>query len=136
MKIAIPVWNNSVSNVFDFAHKLLLVELENGDEINRSEVPIQVNSLPERAVCLKKIGVNVLICGAISRALACMITSFEIEILPFVTGSIDDVLRAYISGKLPQPKFSMPNFRQDGRGGKGNFRQGSHGRQFRGGRKN
>lgn len=135
MKIAISIWNNSVSNTFDFARKLLLVELENGHEISRLEVPIQAHSLPERLVCLKNRGVNLLICGAISRALACMITSSKIEILPFVTGNIDDVLKAYISGQLSQPRFAMPNCWQGGRCGRGNFKQGWHGRQFRGGRK-
>lgn len=40
MKIAIPVWKGNVSSVFDFAHKLLLVELENGAEKSRRELPL------------------------------------------------------------------------------------------------
>lgn len=30
MKIAIPIWNGYVSSVFDFAHRLLLLEIQNG----------------------------------------------------------------------------------------------------------
>ena len=35
MRIAIPVWGNKVSPVFDTSEHLLLVDIENGIEINR-----------------------------------------------------------------------------------------------------
>ncbi len=38
MKIAIPIWNDCVSSAFDFAHILLLVDIQDGSETNRSEI--------------------------------------------------------------------------------------------------
>jgi len=108
MKIAIPVWNGNVSNVFDFAHRLLLLDIENDKEANRSEVALDSPTLPQRAGQLKSLGVDVLVCGAISRALACMITASGIEVLAFVTGRVDDVLQAYLTGQLLKPDFTMP----------------------------
>ena len=108
MKIAIPIWNDCVSNVFDFAGKLLLVEIENGKEISKSEVPLESQSLSQRVGQLKSLEVDVLVCGAISRALANMVTASGIQVLPYVTGSIDDVLQAYLTGQLAKPEFSMP----------------------------
>ena len=108
MKIAIPVWNDCVSNVFDFAHRLLLVDIENAKVVNRSEVTLKGQSFPQRAGNLKNLGVDVLICGAISRALVTMITASEIEVLAFVTGRVDDVLEAYLTSQLVKPQFSMP----------------------------
>ncbi|MGB2808480.1 MAG: hypothetical protein WBC22_12115, partial [Sedimentisphaerales bacterium] len=70
MKLAIPIYNDNISNVFDFAHKLLLVDIENGKEANRSEVALENQLLPQRAGQLKNLGVDVLVCGAISRVLA------------------------------------------------------------------
>lgn len=135
MKIAVPVWNDGVSNVFDFAGMLLLVELDNGKEVGRSEVPLQVQSLPERAGGLKQLGVNVLLCGAISRALANMVTASGIEVLPYVTGRVDEVLQAYLTGQIIQPRFTMPGcwpgarkgFRRCRRGGRGRRGQGLRG---------
>jgi predicted Fe-Mo cluster-binding NifX family protein len=46
MKIAIPVYGDYVSNAFDFAHKLLLVDIENGKETERCEVELEGLSLP------------------------------------------------------------------------------------------
>ena len=108
MKLAIPIYNSNISNVFDFAHRLLLVNIENGKEANRSEVALESRLLPQRAGQLKNLGVDVLVCGGISRVLADMVTASGIQVLPYVTGSIDDVLQAYLTGQLAKPEFSMP----------------------------
>ena len=132
MKIAIPVWNDCVSNVFDFAHRLLLVGIENGREVNRSEVELKAESLPQRAGSLKNLGVDVLICGAISRALTTMITASGIQVLPYVTGGVDDVLGAYLTGQLAKPQFSMPGCWPGAREG---FGRGRRRCRWRGGRR-
>ena len=98
MKIAIPVWNECVSSVFDFAHRLLLVDIENGRELSQSEVPLAPESVPQRAQRLRSLGTNVLICGAVSRPLMYMLRASGIEVLPYVTGRVDEVLQAYIEG--------------------------------------
>ena len=124
MKIAIPVWDDYVSSAFDFAHRLLLVDIENGSEISRSEVSLKVESLPGRAAKLKRLGVGVLVCGAVSRALANMVTESGIQVLPYVTGRVDDVLQAYLTGQLVQPQFTMPGYWPGARKGFGRGRRG------------
>jgi len=124
MKIAIPIYNDSVSNVFDFAHKLLLVEIENGKEATRSEVALESQLLPQRVGQLKSLEVDILVCGAISRVLANMVTASGIQLLPYVTGLVDDVLQAYLAGQLVQPQFSMPGCWPGARRGFGRRRRG------------
>ena len=109
MKIAVPIWQDQVSSVFDFAHKLLIVELENGIEKERKEVELAEQSDLKRAEKLKQLGVGVLICGAISRPLADMIHSLRIQILPCVTGSTEEILNAYKTGHLHFTKYTMPS---------------------------
>ena len=136
MKLAIPIYNDNISNVFDFAHKLLLVDIENGKEANRSEVALENQLLPQRAGQLKNLGVDVLVCGAISRVLANMVTTSGIQVLPYVTGSINDVLQAYLTGQLVKPEFSMPGCWPGARKGFGRRGgQGGRGCQWRGGRR-
>jgi predicted Fe-Mo cluster-binding NifX family protein len=131
MKIAIPLWNDCVSNVFDFAHSLLLVDIENGKEINRSEIELKADSLLQRAGRLKSLEADVLVCGAISRALAQMVTASGIQVLPYVTGRVDDVLQAYLTGQLVRPQFTMPGCWPGARRGFGHWRRGC---RWRGGR--
>jgi predicted Fe-Mo cluster-binding NifX family protein len=131
MKIAIPVWKGFVSSVFDFSHRLLLVDIEAGRQIKRSEISLAPESPPQRASRLKRVGANVLICGAISRPLMYTVTASGIEVLPYVTGRVDEVLQAYMTGRLGQPQFISPGFWPDARKG---FRGWRRGRQWREGR--
>ena len=108
MKIAIPVWNGYVSTVFDFAHRLLLVDIQDGCETGRSEISLSQESIPERAGRLRSLRVDVLICGAISRPLAYMIMASEIRVLSYVSGRVDEVLEAYTTGRLIEPQFVLP----------------------------
>ena len=123
MKIAIPIYNDSVSNVFDFARRLLLVDIENDREAGRIEVALE-SQLPQRVIQLKHLEVDVLVCGAISRLLEEMVTTSGIQVLSYVTGRIDDVLEAYLNGQLMEPKFSMPGCSAGGRRCFGRRRRG------------
>jgi len=45
MNIAIPELCDNVSRVFDFAHRLVVIETDGTDEINRTNIPINEKSL-------------------------------------------------------------------------------------------
>jgi len=108
MKIAIPIWKGCVSSAFDFSHTLLLVELENGRETKRTEISSPAQSISEKANQLKTLGVEVLICGAISRSLALLVRASGIEVLPYVVGQVDEIVEAYLMGRLLQREFILP----------------------------
>ena len=126
MKVAISIWNDCVSNVFDFADCILLVEIDGDEEIGRSQISFESKSFPKRISQLKSLKVDLLVCGAISRVLAEMVTAAGIEVLAYVTGGIDDVLEAYSSGQLGQPQFAMPGCWPGARNGLGRCGQGKH----------
>jgi len=108
MKIAIPTWNDRVSSAFDFAHRILLVNMENGRETERLEISFPSESDPEKVNRLKTLSAEVLICGAISRSLASRVGASGIRVLPYVVGSVDEILKAYLTGELVQPQFTLP----------------------------
>jgi len=132
MKIAIPVWNGFVSSVFDFAHRLLLVDIENDRQISSSEISLSSELPLQRAGRLTGLGAKVLICGAISRPLMYMLTASGIEVLPYVTGRVDEVLQAYITGRLGQSQFILPGFWPAARKG---FKGWRRGHRWRGGQR-
>ena len=108
MKIAIPVWNGFVSSVFDFAHYLLVVDIEGKQEINRWQIPLEQQAIPQRVNQLVNSGIEVIICGAISRPLAATLKASNVEVIPFVTGAVDKVLEAYLDKRLAEPQFLQP----------------------------
>ena len=134
MKIAIPTWNGRVSPVFDTASRLLVVEGAEGSETARFETEISEQFLPSKIMRLTGLGIDTLICGAISRPLAYMITTAGIKIIPWISGQVEDVLQAFLTGTLFDPRFIMPGCAgplgkgPDGRHGQGGGRRrrGTH----------
>ena len=128
MRIAIPVWNDCVSSAFDFAHRLLLIDIQDSSETKRSEISLDPELISQRATRLKTLGVEVLICGAISRSLASLVAVSGIVVLPYVLGPVDEILKAYLIDQLDQPKFAMPC---SWPGARKNFRRGHRCRRGR-----
>ena len=122
MKVAVPIWQGNVSNVFDFAHKLLVVELQNDMEVSRNEASLGEQSNPERVAQLRQLGINVLICGAISKPLAFMLRNSGIQLFPFVTGSVEHILNAYKTDNLSLPQYTLPGCWKGARRGFGRRR--------------
>lgn len=108
MKIAIPIWQNQVSNVFDFAGILLLVEMDKDIEISRQTFQLYGRTGIEKAAVLKQSGVEVLICGAISQPAAIWLSSAGIQVVSSITGPTEQVLDAFRAGHLNQPQFALP----------------------------
>jgi predicted Fe-Mo cluster-binding NifX family protein len=108
MKMALTVWEDRISPVFDSAQMLLIAEIENKEVTKRRYEPF-VPDLPSRmADRLSELDVAVLICGAISELPANIIEATGIELIPFITGSADKVLDLYARGIKITPAFLMP----------------------------
>jgi len=126
MRLAIPVWNDRVSPVFDTAGRVLLLDLADGIEQARRPVEVAQATVPtERAMRLAELGVNVLVCGAISRPLASCLSAAGIILIPWVSGALEEVLRAYLTDRLSDPCWRMPGC--GGRHRHGNVQAGPRG---------
>jgi predicted Fe-Mo cluster-binding NifX family protein len=121
-----------VSPVFDTASRLVVVEIGKEREIARFETDISEYFLPSKSMRLTGLGIDTLICGAISRPLAAMITTAGIKLIPWIAGQVDEVLQAFLSNTLFDPRFIMPGCASPwGTGPGGRHRQG-RGRRRRG----
>ena len=83
MRIAIPLWNNCVSSVFDFAHQLLVVDAEEQKEMRRSQIDLKDQSVQQRVADMAGLGIDVLICEAISRSSASILATHDLEVIPY-----------------------------------------------------
>ncbi len=108
MRLAVAVWGCEVSPVFDFAHRILVVQCDSDQVQARYRYDIPDESMAARAERLRELGVNVLVCGAISNPLAKMVSGLGITLIPWKCGLIEEVLVAYFSGTLEDHRFSLP----------------------------
>jgi len=108
MRLAIPQWQSRVSPVFDVAGSLLLIDLDHGVETARKGVALGEDTSSERARRMADLGIDTLICGAISRPLELALASAGIEVISQTCGDIEQVLSAYLQGRILQKPFFMP----------------------------
>ena len=109
MKIALAVWQERISPVFDVSRSLLLVQLSQNDKEERREmISLDAAAPAQRVVRLTALEIETLICGAVSVPLAEMILASGIRLIPFVAGESREVLAAFLHGKLPSPTYTQP----------------------------
>jgi predicted Fe-Mo cluster-binding NifX family protein len=120
MKIALPIYSGRISPVFDVARQLWLTDTAGAGL--PQELPLEGPDLTARTRRLAELGVDVLICGAISRPLENMLLSAGIQVIPNTCGPVETVLAAYLAGQLGTETFLMPGCcgRRRCRGGRGN----------------
>ena len=108
MTLALAVWKNRISPVFDSSHTLLLVDIKNGMVTNKRIVPLRAGLPLPRVKEVLNLGIQVLICGAISSEFSSMFEAFGISVVPFVAGDADHVIESYLNNTLSGSNFKMP----------------------------
>lgn len=111
MIVAVAIWDNRISPVFDVSRKVLILEIENGIA-SRTGTAVFTNDNPTHKLSrLIEHQVETLICGAISQPMAEMLSAQGIHIIPFIAGEHQEVIAAFLEGKLPSTELSMPGRR-------------------------
>lgn len=130
MKLALAIWNGRISPVFDASRRLLVLDVKDGKVASRHEQELGTDEPTGKVVRLGELGVEILVCGAISRPLAEMIAGRGIRLIPFVAGDTEEAVAAFLAGNLPSPDLAMPGCC----GRRMRFRGGKGGAGWRGGR--
>ncbi len=112
MKIAISIWNQRVSPVMDTARQLALVEIDGGIETTREIIGIPETELSRRAEFIRNLGVDALICGAISFLFEDALRKRGINVYAWIRGELDSVIKAFAKGDLLRGEFSLPGCRR------------------------
>ena len=105
MKVAIPVWQERISPDFDVARRLLVVDIENGSVVRREEREL-VGA--DRAEAVRAMGVEILICGAVSSLLETQLRATGVEVIGETCGPVEQLLDAFMSGTISDERFRMP----------------------------
>ncbi len=114
MRIAIPYWQGRVSPVFDEASCLMLVEVLDGREVRRETRTLTHLDPLRRTREVSQMGTEVLICGAISRPLEMALSDAGVTTIAQTCGSVEEVLAAFINGRLDSDAYMMPGCRRRG----------------------
>ena len=91
----------------DTANRLMVIDNEDKRELNRSVLDIPNLNVIYKTEFFKGQGINLLICGAISMRMYQILAASQIEVVPFIRGSIQKILTAYNNGDLQNGDFFL-----------------------------
>ncbi len=113
MKAAFATWKNRIAPQFDAAGHACIVEVHSG-AIVAERLEAFKSKLPVKKVHrLVTLGVDTLVCGAISRPIQALLAAQGIRVVPFVAGELPEVIQAWLSGGLGEGLFAMPGYRSE-----------------------
>ncbi|MBT3388669.1 MAG: dinitrogenase iron-molybdenum cofactor biosynthesis domain-containing protein [Desulfobacula sp.] len=118
MKIAVTIWGNRVSPVFDAAKKLLVVDLKKQKITNKQYLSFDPGSIEDVIGLLKNMQINTLICGAITSRPTELLTDNDIELIPFVSGEALELIDALAKKVDVGKTYIMPGCRPSTLSGK------------------
>ena len=108
MKVGLSVWEGRISPVFDVSREVLLLTIENGVALSRRNENIEAGTPAAKIERLLALGIDTLVCGAISGPLQQELGTRGVRIIAFIAGEIDEVVAGLLAGKLPSETLSMP----------------------------
>ncbi len=109
-RAAVPVFRGRVSPVLDNCTQLRILEWDGKDATDSPAIPVKNTSLFDRAYEIQKLGIGLIICGAVSDSFYNLLKQSGIDLVCGITGDINEVIDAYRKGMLEQPRFRMPGF--------------------------
>jgi predicted Fe-Mo cluster-binding NifX family protein len=114
-KAAFATWNHRIAPVFDVARSIWIVETAAGNIVHQGRTQVAGDIPNLKASQLTELGVDTLVCGAISNLLHAIIVANGIQVIAFVAGDLREVVHAWMCGKLAGTSaFAMPGYRYVG----------------------
>jgi predicted Fe-Mo cluster-binding NifX family protein len=113
MKVAVTIWGNRVSPVFDAAKQLLLADIQNQKITNKQYLSFDPESIDNLIRLFKKKRVNTLICGAITSLPAELIAANGIKLISFVSGEALELVDAMAQKIDIEKIYIMPGCGKD-----------------------
>jgi len=109
--LALPVWENRISPVFDSCRKIRVVSIsEHGVDHDHCFWFVK-ESVEARVARFVEEQIDVVVCGAITRQTEELLVRRGIEVVAFVAGDADEVLKAFLAEGLSGRSFAMPGCR-------------------------
>ena len=109
MKTAFTYWNKRISPVFDTARRIKIIESDSGRVVHESLETMESDLPVQKTFRLTELGVDILVCGAVSKSLHEMLSAHGIRVISFVAGDLQEVIQAWLNGDLEQQvAFTMP----------------------------
>ncbi|MBI5569112.1 MAG: hypothetical protein HY914_04120 [Desulfomonile tiedjei] len=108
IRIAIPEHQGRIAPVFDTCQRILVFAQQGDGEAVVTREDWSAISRQGRAIRLKELGVEVLLCGGISCGIEDQIHLHGIRLVSWLAGDVPAILTAFRKGRIMNPEYAMP----------------------------
>ena len=108
MVIAMCVYMDRVSPLFDTTNRIYVARIENGRLVNYFGLKLSGLGIFDKIRKIQSLNVDLLITGAISKSLSLLIESNGISVRSYVSSGIDELIQEYIDITGSQVGISDP----------------------------
>lgn len=112
MKAAFSILGERISPVFDVTSSICIVHTDAEGVSYRKEIRLFDVPFTQKALFLAELGVETLVCGAISKPLQKMITAYGIRVAAFVAGDLNTLIETWMAEDLDAKINTMPGCRK------------------------
>jgi predicted Fe-Mo cluster-binding NifX family protein len=85
----------------------MLMELEGNAVFKREVIILPQADFQIRVKYIADLKIDTILCGALSHFIHRMLTQRGIKVFPWITGKVENVIQAYISGDLADERFLL-----------------------------
>ena len=111
MRVAVSVWGDRVSPVLDTASTIRVAEIGEG-KLREGCIDVRLDDMEFCRRCSRicGMGIDVIICGAVSKTMATMLEAAGVKVVSGISGNCDRIMDAYLDGTLFSSRFRMPGY--------------------------
>jgi predicted Fe-Mo cluster-binding NifX family protein len=99
-KIAMPVFENRISNRLDCSENIILYSVDQQDVKSYRTIHLVKSNPTAKLNLLLELDIDVLICNGITNYYSQKLTDNNIQVIPWISGEAGDVLHQYLNGEL------------------------------------
>lgn len=109
MRICLACFQDRLASLFETAPELRLYDTGNGGASPAGVLSMPLSPLPDKVAAMAAHGVDVLVCGGISRCERDIVLRSGMKVIPWICGETGTVLNALRDGSLDE--LAMPGCR-------------------------
>ena len=100
MKVAIPRMGETVAPCFEYCATMAIFTVEGGRVTDQIDFPLRSKEPLDRVRLLRDQGVETIICGGVQNIYEDVVRASGIQVISWVSGSVDHLLELYTRGQL------------------------------------
>ncbi len=100
MRVAIPRMGEWVAPCFEYCSTMAIFSIDESGQSEQVDFPLQSRDPYDRVRLLRDQKVDTLICGGMQSFYEDLLRSGGFEVISWVSGLVEDLLRTYLAGNL------------------------------------